>query len=107
MKPKSHFPFLDMAYQGLCPSLEEDALGLRHFTEQGFELLACQSFSKNFGLYGERCGVLHILTKEEAVAANVYDQLKCLIRWKLSSSAAHGSRLVDTVRQCSHVSTAG
>lgn len=97
MKPKGHFPFFDMAYQGLGAPLAEDAFGLRHFAEQGFELLACQSFSKNFGLYGERCGVLHVLTEEEAVAANVYDQLRCLIRWEFSSSPAYGSRLVNTV----------
>ncbi|KAH6618722.1 aspartate aminotransferase [Boeremia exigua] len=97
MKPKRHFPFFDMAYQGLGGPLEDDAFGLRHFVERGFELLACQSFSKNFGLYGERCGVLHILTEKEAVAANVYDQLRCLIRWEFSSSPAYGSRLVNTV----------
>lgn len=97
MKPKGHFPFFDMAYQGLGAPLEEDAFGLRHFAERGFEVLACQSFSKNFGLYGERCGVLHILTENEAVAANVYDQLRCLIRWEFSSSPAYGSRLVNMV----------
>ncbi|KAL1652683.1 hypothetical protein SLS61_004663 [Didymella pomorum] len=97
MKPKGHFPFFDMAYQGLGGSLAEDAFGLRYFAEQGFELLACQSFSKNFGLYGERCGVLHILAESETVAANVYDQLRCLIRWEFSSSPAYGSRLVNTI----------
>ena len=105
MKPKGHFPFFDMAYQGLGAPLVEDAFGLRHFTEQGFELLACQSFSKNFGLYGERCGVLHILTEKEAVAANVYDQLRCLIRWEFSSSPAYGSRLVNTVLEDGNLTT--
>lgn len=97
MKTRGLFPFFDMAYQGLGASLEEDAYGLRHFEEQGFELLACQSFSKNFGLYGERCGVLHIVSEDKKVASNVYDQLRCLIRWEFSSSPAYGSRLVNTV----------
>ena len=97
MKPKGHFPFFDMAYQGLGASLADDAFCLIYFTEQGFELLACQSFSKNFGLYGERCDVHHILTEKETVAANVYDQLRCLIRWEFSSSPAYGSRLVNTI----------
>lgn len=105
MKPKGHFPFFDMAYQGLGAPLEDDAFGLRHFAERGFELLACQSFSKNFGLYGERCGVLHILTEEEAVATNVYDQLRCLIRWEFSSSPAYGSRLVNTVLKDSNLAS--
>lgn len=103
IKARCHFPFFDMAYQGLGAALEEDAFGLRHFAESGFELVACQSFSKNFGLYGERCGVLHVLTESEKVAANVYDQLRCLIRWEFSSSPAYGSRLVNTVLKSSRL----
>lgn len=97
MKRGKLFPFFDMAYQGLGEGLDEDAYGLQYFVEQGFELLACQSFSKNFGLYGERCGVLHVVSENEKVAANVYDQLRCLIRWEFSSSPAYGSRLVSTI----------
>jgi aspartate aminotransferase len=97
MKQRRHFPFFDMAYQGLGFSLEEDAFGLRRFEELGFELLACQSFSKNFGLYSERCGVLHVVSGDGITAANVYDQLRCLIRWEFSSSPAYGSRLVNTI----------
>jgi aspartate aminotransferase len=97
MKKRRHFPFFDMAYQGLGASLADDAYGLRYFEQQGFELVACQSFSKNFGLYGERCGVLHIVSEDERVAANVYDQLRCLIRWEFSSSPAYGARLVNTI----------
>lgn len=97
MKLHNHFPFFDMAYQGLGVSLEDDAYGLRYFEQSGFDLLACQSFSKNFGLYGERCGVLHVVSGTEKVAANVYDQLRCLIRWEFSSSPAYGARLVNII----------
>lgn len=97
MKQKNLFPFFDMAYQGLGAPLDQDAYGLRLFTQMGFELLACQSFSKNFGLYGERCGVLHVVSESEEVASNVYDQLRCLIRWEFSSSPAYGSRLVNII----------
>lgn len=97
MKGKNLFPFFDMAYQGLGGSLEEDAYGLRLFTKLGFELLACQSFSKNFGLYGERVGVCHVVSENEDVTSRVYDQLRCLIRWEFSSSPAYGARLVGTI----------
>ena len=97
MKKRKQFPLFDMAYQGLGAPLEGDAYGLRYFEQLGFELLACQSFSKNFGLYGERCGVLHAISASEKVAANVYDQLRCLIRWEFSSSPAYGARLVNTI----------
>jgi aspartate aminotransferase len=97
MKKRRHFPFLDMAYQGLGASLADDAYGLRHFGQQGFELVACQSFSENFGLYGERCGVLHIVSEDERIAVNVYDQLRYLVRWEFSSSPAYGARLVNII----------
>ncbi|KAJ4353714.1 uncharacterized protein N0V89_005444 [Didymosphaeria variabile] len=97
MKAKKLFPLFDMAYQGLGASLDEDAYGLRLFANKGFELLACQSFSKNFGLYGERVGVLHAVSEEKDVASKVYERLRCLIRWEFSSSPAYGSRLVDIV----------
>jgi len=97
MKGRKHFPLFDMAYQGLGWQLNEDAYGLRYFEQLGFELIACQSFSKNFGLYGERCGVLHAISDDDKVAANVYDQLRCLIRWEFSSSPAYGARLVSII----------
>lgn len=97
MEAKKLFPLFDMAYQGLGSSLDEDAYGLRLFASRGFELLACQSFSKNFGLYGERVGVLHAVSQDAEVAAKVYERLRCLIRWEFSSSPAYGARLVDIV----------
>lgn len=47
-------PFFDAAYLGLVSGdPARDAWPVRHFVERGFELLCAQSFSKNFGLYGE------------------------------------------------------
>ncbi|EYE91610.1 PLP-dependent transferase [Aspergillus ruber CBS 135680] len=95
MKQANVFPFLDIAYQGLGGSMNEDAYPIRLFTELGFEMAVCQSFSKNLGLYGERCGVLHVVNSDAAIASRVYDQLRCLIRWEFSSSPAYGSRLAS------------
>lgn len=99
MKEASVFPFFDIAYQGLGGSQEEDAYAIRLFTEMGFEMVVCQSFSKNFGLYGERCGVLHVVCSTATIAAKVYDQLRCLIRWEFASSPAYGSRLVNLIME--------
>ena len=49
------------------------------------------------GLYGERVGALHVITKAASTAAAVTDQLRCLIRWEFSSSAAYGSRLATII----------
>ncbi|KAJ5616643.1 hypothetical protein N7537_001757, partial [Penicillium hordei] len=91
---EAHF---DIAYQGPGDSLIEVAYAVRHFAEMGFEMAVCQHFSKNFGLYGERYGALHVGCKSETTATNVYDQLRCLIRWEISSSPLHGSRIVTII----------
>ncbi|KAL0939634.1 aspartate aminotransferase [Colletotrichum truncatum] len=97
MKSYGHLPFFDTAYQGLGDGLDEDASGVRIFVDTGIEMFVCQSFSKNFALYGERCGALHVVAGCTQVAANVQDQLRSLIRHTYSSSPAYGSRLVKTV----------
>ncbi|GAD94180.1 aspartate aminotransferase [Paecilomyces variotii No. 5] len=97
MKKADAFPLFDIAYQGLGASPDNDAYGIQLFAEKGFEMVVCQSFSKNFGLYGERCGVLHVVTAEKTICRNVHDQLRSLIRWEFSSSPAYGSRLVNII----------
>lgn len=90
-------PLFDIAYQGMGNGVDEDAYGIRHFSEQGIEMLVCQSFSKNLGLYGERVGALHVVCSSIQEVDPVRDQLRCLIRWEFSSSPAYGSRLVNLV----------
>lgn len=97
MRANGHLPFFDVAYQGLGDGLDEDAAGVRNFVEAGMEMLVCQSFSKNFALYGERCGALHVVADSSEVALNVQDRLRSLIRYTYSSPPAYGSRLVKTV----------
>ncbi|KAK7445557.1 aspartate aminotransferase [Colletotrichum acutatum] len=97
MKCYGHLPFFDTAYQGLGDGLDEDAAGVRVFVDAGIEMLVCQSFSKNFALYGERCGALHFVGNSQEVAANVQDRLRSLIRHTYSSAPAYGSRLVKIV----------
>eukprot|EP00291_Cryptomonas_curvata_P015193 CAMPEP_0172153806 /NCGR_PEP_ID=MMETSP1050-20130122/1669_1 /TAXON_ID=233186 /ORGANISM="Cryptomonas curvata, Strain CCAP979/52" /LENGTH=305 /DNA_ID=CAMNT_0012822423 /DNA_START=21 /DNA_END=935 /DNA_ORIENTATION=+ len=48
------FPVFDSAYQGLARGLEEDVRIVRKFLAAGLEFTVTQSYSKNFGLYGER-----------------------------------------------------
>ncbi|KAF5543325.1 aspartate aminotransferase cytoplasmic [Fusarium mexicanum] len=97
LKQKSHFVLFDIAYQGLGNGIEEDAYALRHFATLGLDMFVCQSFSKNFALYGERCGALHSVCTSPEIAAVVQDRLRCLIRWEFSSSPAYGSRLATIV----------
>ena len=42
-----------MAYQGFATgNLDADAAGLRQLVADGHNVMLCQSFSKNMGLYG-------------------------------------------------------
>ncbi|OAA53592.1 aspartate aminotransferase [Niveomyces insectorum RCEF 264] len=96
-KAKGHLPLIDIAYQGLGDGLDEDAVGVHTCVQLGLEVVVCQSFAKNFALYGERCGVLHVVTTSATAAANVKDQLRSLVRREYSSPPAYGSRLVSIV----------
>lgn len=73
MKKKNHIVFFDSAYQGFASGdPEKDAFSIRKFVEDGHQIMLCQSYAKNFGLYGERAGVLSVVTssKEEAEIVN-------------------------------------
>jgi aspartate/tyrosine/aromatic aminotransferase len=56
-----------------------------------------QSFSKNFGLYGQRVGCLSVVTSSAAEKSNVESQLKILARAMYSNPPISGSRIVTTV----------
>ncbi len=65
IQKKNHYPFFDMAYQGFASGdLEKDSYALRLFSNADVKLALAQSFSKNFGLYGQRVGCLSFLTHE-------------------------------------------
>ncbi|THC89449.1 hypothetical protein EYZ11_011104 [Aspergillus tanneri] len=84
IKSRSHFIFFDMAYQGLGTTKPddgwEDAWAVRHVAKQGIDMLVCQSFSKNMGLYSELA-------------------CWCLMRWEISTAPAYGARLAEIILQ--------
>lgn len=48
------FTFFDMAYQGFASGdINRDAWAVRHFIEQGHNVVLSQSYAKNMGLYGK------------------------------------------------------
>lgn len=90
-------PLLDTAYQGFGDSVEEDAQGQRILSEIVPEILICNSFSKNFGLYNERVGALILVTTSSSAAQAALSHLKRCIRANYSNPPAHGSKIVTTV----------
>lgn len=94
---KDWIPLLDFAYQGFGEDLQTDAHGVRAFAKTGLPLFVAQSFSKNFGLYQDRVGALHIVTANDDEARRVASQMKIAIRTNYSNPPAHGGGIVQTI----------
>lgn len=98
IKKKGHLVFFDSAYQGFASGdAEADAKALRTVVNEGLPVMLAQSFAKNFGLYGERCGTLSVVCKDAEQKEILTSQLKCVIRPMYSSPPKHGSSIVRTV----------
>nr|APA33939.1 seminal fluid protein [Nilaparvata lugens] len=98
IKSRKLFPLFDCAYQGFASgNLDNDAWSVRYFADNGFELLCCQSYAKNFGLYNERVGNLVIIVSDPSVIANIKSQLLLVIRAMYSNPPSHGARIVAKV----------
>jgi aspartate aminotransferase len=97
VKERNLFPLFDSAYQGFASGdLDNDAWAVRYFVDQNFELLCCQSFAKNFGLYNERVGNLTIVCSDKEALTRALSQITLLIRGMYSNPPNHGARVVAT-----------
>mmetsp|Transcript_368 Transcript_368/g.789 ORF Transcript_368/g.789 Transcript_368/m.789 type:complete len:563 (-) Transcript_368:94-1782(-) len=95
---KGHVVFFDSAYQGFASGdPEADAQPFRYAVAQHIPILLAQSFAKNFGLYGERCGTLSVVCGDAAQKVRIMSELRCLIRPMYSSPPRHGSSIVKTI----------
>ncbi|KAI0521270.1 aspartate aminotransferase-like protein [Xylaria bambusicola] len=98
---KQLFPVFDCAYQGFASgNIDDDAWAIRHFITRSkgpIELAVAQSFSKNFGLYSERIGCLHIVTKSPNIAAKVDALLRTISRAQISSAPAFSAKVVAMI----------
>jgi aspartate/tyrosine/aromatic aminotransferase len=90
-------PLVDFAYHGFGHGLAEDAAGLMELARPGREMLVCSSFSKNFGLYGERVGALTIVAAAPDAARAALSHVKKCIRSNYSNPPRHGAAIVATI----------
>ncbi|GAA5839351.1 hypothetical protein JCM3766R1_004807 [Sporobolomyces carnicolor] len=98
IKEKGHFPLIDNAYLGFASgSVDNDAFALRHFISEGHQLVLCQSFAKNMGLYGERVGTFSVVCESPEEKAKVDSQIKILVRPMYSNPPVHGARVAATL----------
>jgi aspartate aminotransferase len=96
-KHRALLPFIDMAYQGLGTNLEEDAFGIRLFAAELPEVLVAVSCSKNFGLYRERTGSLHVVSDSHTSADAALSQLARIARTIYSMPPDHGAAIVQAL----------
>jgi aspartate aminotransferase len=59
--------------------------------------MLCQSFAKNFGVYGERAGCLSVVTASKKENDVVMSRIKQLARPIYSNPPIHGARLINIV----------
>lgn len=90
-------PLFDLAYQGFSFGLKEDLQGLHIFCKKNIELIVCNSYSKNFGLYNERVGACTIIAKNNNNAERALSQLRAIIRANYSNPPAHGASIISTI----------
>lgn len=90
-------PLVDFAYQGFGDGVRQDARGLEYLLGSCEELLICNSFSKNFGLYAERVGALTVVAPTAQTVATVLSNLKISVRTNYSNPPKHGAAIVATV----------
>ncbi len=92
-KSRNLLPFIDMAYQGLGRGVVEDAYGPRLFSAELPEVTIAVSCSKNFGLYRERTGALHVVSESVGAADAVLTQLVRIARSIYSMPPDHGAAI--------------
>jgi len=91
------FPFFDFAYQGFGESLEDDRAPLLLFAERNLEFAVAGSFSKNFGLYGERTGSFTLVAESSAATEAALSHVKKTVRVLYSNPPRHGAALVEII----------
>lgn len=93
-KRRSLLPFIDIAYQGLGVGVAEDAYGIRLFCAELPEVAVAMSCSKNFGLYRERTGCLHVISESAQAGDAILSHLVRIARSIYSMPPDHGAAIV-------------
>ncbi|MDM0076627.1 amino acid aminotransferase [Variovorax sp. J2P1-59] len=99
LRERDLIPFVDIAYQGFGDGLDDDAFAVRAMADAGLQFLVANSFSKNFSMYGERCGGLSVVCADREAADIVLGQLKATVRRNYSTPPTHGARVIARVLQ--------
>jgi aspartate aminotransferase len=90
-------PFIDLAYQGLAESLDDDAFGVRLMAARLSEVVVVSSSSKNFGLYRERVGAASFVSANAEAAKLALANASNVARGLYSMPPDHGAAIVGQI----------
>ncbi|EXJ92026.1 hypothetical protein A1O3_00576 [Capronia epimyces CBS 606.96] len=101
IREKRLFPVIDSAYLGFnSGSVEDDAWLIRYIVDElDLEAAVCLSFAKNMGLYGERVGLVALVTKTPELAITMNSIIANVQRATISTPPLYGARIAATVLQ--------
>lgn len=89
---------VDLAYAGFASgNFEHDCLILKILNQSMYPSLICTSYSKNFGLYSDRVGLLFVSGNSEESTNAGHSILKGIIRRTYSSPPSNGSKIISTI----------
>lgn len=97
LRQRQVLPLLDFAYQGFGEGIDEDRQALLTLCQHNPEMLICNSFSKNFGLYSERVGGMTLVAETAEQASAALSHVKLAVRTNYSNPPQHGGAIVATV----------
>jgi aspartate aminotransferase len=97
VRRRSLLPFIDIAYQGLGSGTAEDAFAIRLFCAELPEVVVAVSCSKNFGLYRERTGCLHLVSESPTAGDAALSHLVRIARSIYSMPPDHGAAIVHEI----------
>jgi aspartate/tyrosine/aromatic aminotransferase len=94
-KQQDHILIIDMAYQGLKNSLQEDSYLAQECLKKNVNFILCYSCAKNFTVYGERAGAFYINLFDKQLQENCMKYLVFLARSLYSNPPLHGSYVIN------------
>ncbi len=97
VRDRGLIPFFDFAYQGFAEGIDEDAYAIRLMAKMDIAFVVASSFSKNFALYGERCGALCFYCQNESQARMAQGQMEHAVRGNYSNPPMHGARIIALI----------
>lgn len=97
VRDRDLIPFFDFAYQGFAAGMDEDAHAIRLMASMGIDFVVASSFSKNFALYGERCGALFFCCQNENQARMARGQMEHAVRGCYSNPPLHGASIISWI----------